>query len=162
MLANAASITRRPWLFFSLEMGREQLVQRILCRQAQSICICSAPGVCAKDFQAVDSRGPSARPRFTSMIHPSLNILELRAKCRRLKAQQGLDMVHGGLPPAYAGRGTPGKPPAGNLQISRGLKGLAKELEIPGRRPVQLSRAGDLEISCWRFSWRPTPCISWR
>ena len=76
---------------------------------------------------------------------PGINIFELRAKCRRLKAQHGIDMIiidYLQLMTAGASEGKGG----GNREqeistISRALKGLAKELNVPVIALSQLSRA---------------------
>jgi replicative DNA helicase len=71
-----------------------------------------------------------------------ISLLEMRAKCRRLKAEHGLDMVVVDYLQLMSG----GKARYENRQqeissISRGLKGLAKELDIPVVALSQLSRA---------------------
>jgi len=66
MLANAAIDYRRPWLSFSLEMGREQLVQRSCCRQAQvNMHLLRTGRLPQRDFPKLSiAVGPSARPRL--------------------------------------------------------------------------------------------------
>ena len=143
MLANAAIDYKKTVAFFSLEMGREQLVQRILCRQAQvNMHLLRTGRLPQRDFPKLSiAVGPISEAKVYIDDHPSLNILELRAKCRRLKAQQGLDMVMVDYLQLMAGVGRQENRQQEISQISRGLKGLAKELEIPVLALSQLSRA---------------------
>jgi replicative DNA helicase len=143
MLANAAIDHRKTVAFFSLEMGREQLVQRILCRQAQvNMHLLRTGRLPQRDFPRLSiAVGPISEAKVFIDDHPSLNILELRAKCRRLKAQQGLDMVMVDYLQLMQGVGRQENRQQEISQISRGLKGLAKELEIPVVALSQLSRS---------------------
>ncbi len=143
MLANAAIDYKKTIAFFSLEMGREQLVQRILCRQAQvNMHLLRTGRLPQRDFPKLSiAVGPISEAKVYIDDHPSLNILELRAKCRRLKAQQGLDMVMVDYLQLMQGAGRQENRQQEISQISRGLKGLAKELEIPVLALSQLSRA---------------------
>lgn len=143
MLANAAIDYKKTVAFFSLEMGREQLVQRILCRQAQvNMHLLRTGRLPQRDFPKLSiAVGPISEAKVYIDDHPSLNILELRAKCRRLKAQQGLDMVMVDYLQLMQGVGRQENRQQEISQISRGLKGLAKELEIPVLALSQLSRA---------------------
>jgi replicative DNA helicase len=143
MLANAAIDYKKTVAFFSLEMGREQLVQRILCRQAQvNMHLLRTGRLPQRDFPKLSiAVGPISEAKVYIDDHPSLNILELRAKCRRLKAQQGLDMVMVDYLQLMQGAGRQENRQQEISQISRGLKGLAKELEIPVLALSQLSRA---------------------
>lgn len=143
MLANAAIDHKKTMAFFSLEMGREQLVQRILCRQAQvNMHLLRTGRLPQRDFPKLSiAVGPISEAKVFIDDHPNLNILELRAKCRRLKAQQGLDMVMVDYLQLMQGVGRQENRQQEISQISRGLKGLAKELEIPVLALSQLSRA---------------------
>ncbi len=143
MLANAAIDYKKTVAFFSLEMGREQLVQRILCRQAQvNMHLLRTGRLPQRDFPRLSiAVGPISEAKVFIDDHPSLNILELRAKCRRLKAQQGLDMIMVDYLQLMQGAGRQENRQQEISQISRGLKGLAKELEIPVVALSQLSRA---------------------
>lgn len=143
MLANAAIDYRRTVAFFSLEMGREQLVQRILCSQAKVNMHQLRTGkLSPRDFPKLSlAVGPISEAKIFIDDHPSLNILELRAKCRRLKAQHGLDLVMVDYLQLMQGVGRVENRQQEISQISRGLKALAKELEIPVLALSQLSRA---------------------
>jgi replicative DNA helicase len=143
MLANAAIDYRRTVAFFSLEMGREQLVQRVLCSQAKvNMHLLRTGKLSQRDYPKLSlAVGPISESKIFIDDHPSLNILELRAKCRRLKAQHGLDMVMVDYLQLMNGVGKVENRQQEISQISRGLKGLAKELEIPVIALSQLSRA---------------------
>jgi replicative DNA helicase len=143
MLANAAIDYKKTVAFFSLEMGREQLVQRILCRQAQvNMHMLRTGRLPQRDFPKLGlASGPISESKIFIDDHPALNILELRAKCRRLKAQHGLDMVMVDYLQLMQGAGRQENRQQEISQISRGLKGLAKELAIPVVALSQLSRA---------------------
>jgi len=143
ILAHAAIDHRKTVAFFSLEMGREQLVQRVLCRQAQvNMHLLRTGKLSQRDYPKLSlAVGPISDSKIFIDDHPSLNILELRAKCRRLKAQQGLDMVMVDYLQLMQGAGRMENRQQEISQISRGLKALAKELEIPVMALSQLSRA---------------------
>ncbi len=143
ILAHAAIDYRKTVAFFSLEMGREQLVQRVLCRQAQvNMHLLRTGKLSQRDYPKLSlAVGPISDSKIFIDDHPSLNILELRAKCRRLKAQQGLDMVMVDYLQLMQGAGRMENRQQEISQISRGLKALAKELEIPVMALSQLSRA---------------------
>jgi len=143
ILAHAAIDHRKTLAFFSLEMGREQLVQRVLCRQAQvNMHLLRTGRLSQRDYPKLSlAVGPISDSKIFIDDHPSLNILELRAKCRRLKAQQSLDMVIVDYLQLMQGAGRLENRQQEISQISRGLKALAKELEIPVMALSQLSRA---------------------
>ena len=74
---------------------------------------------------------------------PALSILELRAKCRRLKAQHNIELIvidYLQLMSAETGRGGGGNREQEIAMISRSLKSLAKELDVPVIALSQLSR----------------------
>src|SRR5205823_6912341 len=116
---------------------------RILCRQAQvNMHLLRTGRLPQRDFPRLSiAVGPISEAKVFIDDHPSLNILELRAKCRRLKAQQGLDMIMVDYLQLMQGAGRQENRQQEISQISRGLKGLAKELEIPVIALSQLSRA---------------------
>jgi replicative DNA helicase len=74
--------------------------------------------------------GPISESRIFIDDHPSLNILELRAKCRRLKAQHGLDMVMVDYLQLMLAPRKDGNRVQEVSDISRGLKALGKEIKI--------------------------------
>lgn len=127
---------------FSLEMSREQLVMRLLCGEARVDMHRLRSGfVSEKDWskliQAV-SRLSSARIFVDDS--PSLTVIEMRAKARRLKLEHGLDLLIVDYLQLMQGRGRFENRNQEISSISRALKGLAKELSIPVVALSQLSR----------------------
>ncbi|MEE9180793.1 MAG: replicative DNA helicase [Vicinamibacteria bacterium] len=128
---------------FSLEMSKEQLVMRMLCSEARVDMHRLRAGFFsekdwAKLIQAV-SRLSSARVFIDDS--PSLSVLEMRAKARRLKLEHGLDLLIVDYLQLMQGRGRFENRTQEISGISRALKGLAKELNIPVVALSQLSRA---------------------
>jgi replicative DNA helicase len=143
MLANSAIIHGKSMAFFSLEMGREQLAQRILCREAKvNMHLLRTGKLAQRDYPKLSlAVGPISESKIWIDDNPNLNILELRAKCRRLKSQHGLDMVLIDYLQLMSGAGKVENRQQEISQISRGLKALAKELEIPVMALSQLNRS---------------------
>jgi len=127
---------------FSLEMSKEQLVMRMLCSEARVDMHRLRSGFFsekdwAKLIQAV-SRLSSARVFIDDSA--SLSVLEMRAKARRLKLEHGLDLLIVDYLQLMQGRGRFENRTQEISGISRALKGLAKELNIPVVALSQLSR----------------------
>lgn len=128
---------------FSLEMSKQQLMLRMLSGVALVDSHKIRTGYIASDdlqqlFAALDR--VAAAPIFID-DSSSLTLMEMRAKCRRLKAQHGLRLVivdYLGLITAMGKIENRTQEVAG---ISRGLKAMAKELEVPVIALCQLSRA---------------------
>jgi replicative DNA helicase len=129
--------------FFSMEMSRDQLVLRMLSQEA----LIDAHKVRTGYISHVDLVQLMASLDTLCMAplfiddSASLSIMEMRAKCRRLQAEHGLGLVivdYLGLMSSY---GKAENRTQEVSQISRGLKALAKELNIPVVALAQLSRA---------------------
>jgi replicative DNA helicase len=131
---------------FSLEMSAEQLVSRLLCSEARVDAHRLRTGYLNREEWArlADALRRLCDTKIFIDDTPGISVLEMRAKCRRLKAEHGLDMLVIDYLQLAAGR-------AGRFesrqqevsQISRDLKGLAKELDIPVVALSQLSRKPD-------------------
>ena len=131
--------------FFSLEMSREQLATRILAEQTRIPSDRIRRGMVAADKFSdlvMASRELQRLPMFIDDT-PALSISAMRTRARRLKRQHGLDMIVIDYLQLIA-------PSAGSRhdnrvqelsEITRGLKTLAKELEVPVLALSQLSRA---------------------
>jgi replicative DNA helicase len=144
-LAHNAAKAGFPVAIFSLEMANLQLVQRLLSLEGNIEGGRMRDGkLSSEDWDKL----PTAIDRLSRLpIYiddtPGINIFELRAKCRRLKAQHKIEMVIiDYLQLMTGGEATRG----GNREqeismISRSLKGLAKELNVPVLALSQLSRA---------------------
>jgi len=144
LAANSAINYGKKVAFFSLEMGGEQLVQRILCSQAQiDQSLLRSGRIPANEFHKIPM---AAQPIMNSHLfiddQPDLSITQLRSKCRSLKRKNGLDLVI----VDYLQLMDTGKEENRAVAIgavSRGLKILAKELKIPVISLAQLSRKAE-------------------
>ncbi|WP_241685075.1 replicative DNA helicase [Cyclobacterium xiamenense] len=146
VLRNAAVDHNRPVAIFSLEMSSLQLVNRLISSEAELDSEKIKKGNLA-DYewqQLIHKTGKlTAAPLFVDDT-PALSILELRAKCRRLKAQNDVQLIVVDYLQLMSGdsKGNHG----GNREqeissISRALKKIAKELNVPVIALSQLSRA---------------------
>ena len=139
--------------FFSLEMSREQLVQRMLCSEADVDAQRLRAGGNNKDkdndnADLWNKLWVAADLLSNAQIFiddtPGLNIMEMRSKARRLQAEGGLDLIV--IDYLQLMQGTSGRNSSDNRQqevseISRGLKALARELNVPVLALSQLSRS---------------------
>lgn len=128
---------------FSLEMSAEQLVSRLLCSEARVDAHRLRTGYLNREEWA---RLADALRRLTeTQIYiddtAGVGVLEMRAKTRRLKAEHGLDLLIIDYLQLMAGRGRIESRQQEVSQISRDLKGLAKEIDVPVIALSQLSRA---------------------
>jgi len=128
---------------FSLEMSKEQLFMRMLTSEARVDAHKFRGGFLGEQDYA---RLVSAFARLHDAKvfiddSPSIGILEMRAKARRLKMEHGLDMLVIDYLQLMQGRGKFDNRQQELASISRSLKILAKELEIPIIALSQLSRA---------------------
>ena len=128
---------------FSLEMSKEQLFMRMLTTEAAVDSHKFRGGFLGqRDYDALASaltRLEGARVFIDDS--PSIGVLEMRAKARRLKAEHGLDLVVIDYLQLMTGRGRFDNRTQELASISRSLKGLAKELDVPVLALSQLSRA---------------------
>jgi len=145
MARNAAVDFARPIAIFSLEMASVQLVNRLIASEAEISAEKLKKGQLEEyEFQQLNTKinKLADAPLFIDDT-PALTIFELRAKARRLKQQHDIGMIIVDyLQLMQAG----GESKGGNREqeistISRSLKSLAKELEIPVLALSQLSRA---------------------
>lgn len=130
--------------FFSLEMSAQSLVQRLLTMEGRINAQTARTG--RLDDEEFKRLIDAAGRLFTANIFiddtPGLSILELRTKCRRLKSEHDIGLVI----VDYLQLMTSGSNDHGNREqeiasISRGLKALAKDLDVPVIALSQLSRA---------------------
>jgi replicative DNA helicase len=142
---NAAIEDRKVVGVFSLEMSREALVQRLLCSQARVDAHKFRTGTLFTDdwrkiARALGDLGDA--PIFIDDT-PGISLSEMRAKARRLKqAQSGLDLIIVDYLQLMSGGGKRFENRTQEVSaISRGLKALAKELQVPVIALSQLSRA---------------------
>ena len=128
---------------FSLEMSKEQLVQRMLCSQARVDAHKVRSGFLAPaDWPKLTAAaGRLSESKIFIDDTPAISVLELRAKARRLKANQGIELII--LDYLQLMRSTVQSESRQQeiSEISRSLKALARELSIPVIALSQLSRA---------------------
>jgi replicative DNA helicase len=130
---------------FSLEMSSRELMLRMLCSEARVDSHRMRTGFLSKEDLGKISKavGELSQARMFIDDTSSISIIELRSKARRLKAEHGLDLIVLDYLQLMTGRD---KDRYENRNqevsaISRALKGLAKELDIPVVAVSQLSRA---------------------
>ena len=133
---------QQPVVVFSLEMAKEELARRLLCSEARVDGGRMRTGMLSRDDW---TRLTSTAGTLTNMPlyiddTPALSIMELRGKARRLKAEHGLGLiVVDYLQLMRAGAKVESREKEIS-EISRSLKGLSKELEIPVMALSQLNR----------------------
>ena len=143
---NAAVDHGVPCAVFSLEMANVQLVNRLICAEAE------LESDKIRKGNLSDHEWVQLHTRIKKLTEapifiddtPALSILDLRAKCRRLKTQHDIQMVVIDYLQLMTGGGS--NKGGGNREqeiaaISRALKGIAKELSVPVIALAQLSRA---------------------
>ncbi len=142
--SHAALASGKSVGIFSLEMVGDQLLLRILCAEARIDAHKLRTGYLAKDdwTKLATKLGElSTAPIFVDDT-AGISLLEMRAKARRLKVERGLDLlIVDYLQLISGGRGRFENRQQEISSISRGLKALAKELDIPVIAISQLSRA---------------------
>ena len=139
---NAAVDSQKKVAVFSLEMTTRSLVMRMLSSEAQVDFTAFRSGLISTDAHSrlMAAAGRLSDAKLWIDDSGSATILEMRAKCRRLKSQHGLDLVIVDyLQLARGDRHTQSREQEIS-EISRGLKGLAKELDIPVMALSQLNR----------------------
>ena len=142
---NAAQEFQKPVAFFSLEMSALQLAQRVIAMEAE------ISGMKMRNGQLEDYEWEQLNAALERVSEvpifiddtPGINIFELRAKARRLKMQHDIDLIVIDYLQLMSGGSDNQR---GNREqevsaISRALKGLAKELDVPVIALSQLSRA---------------------
>ena len=142
---NAAIDHKKPVAIFSLEMSSTQLVQRMISMETHIPSDKIRRGNLEDyEYQILTSKIDSLKNASLFIDDtPAINVFELRSKCRRLKQQHDIQMVIIDYLQLMSGT-SDGK--SGNREqeispISRALKSMAKELELPVIALSQLSRA---------------------
>lgn len=141
---NAAVKTKLPVGIFSLEMSRDQIVDRIIASEAQ-VALWELRSGRIKDeiefemIQAALDRLAQA-PIYIDDT-PSANIIQLRSMARRLQIEHGLGLLVVDYLQLIQPRNHTDNMVAAMTEVSRGLKALARELEVPVLAAAQLSRA---------------------
>lgn len=140
---NVATKTEENVAIFSLEMGAEQLVMRMLCAEgninAQNL---RTGSLTDEDWRKLTmAMGSLSNAGIYIDDTPGVRIGEIRSKCRRLKQEQGLGMILIDYLQLIQGNGRSGENRQQEVsEISRSLKALARELQVPVIALSQLSR----------------------
>lgn len=132
-----------PVAIFSLEMSKDQVAQRMLCSEARIDAGRVRKGFLAeRDWpQLAHAAGKLAEAPIFIDDTPSISVLELRAKARRLKAEKSLGLVIIDYLQLMKGYGRSENRQQEISEISRSLKAMARELNVPVIAVSQLSRA---------------------
>jgi replicative DNA helicase len=134
---------RMKLLILSMEMSAQQLVQRLLSSEGRVDSLSLRTGrLQAQDWHRLTSAAGrlSEAPIFID-DSPGLTVLEVRAKARRMKSEHGLDLIVIDYLQLMRGRSSLDNRQQEISEISRSLKALAKELNVPVVALSQLSRA---------------------
>ena len=143
---NAAVRANVPVAIFSLEMSKEQLVNRILCSEAMVDSNKVRTGKLEEDdwTKLAGSIGPLSEAEIYIDDTPGISITEIRAKCRKLKLEKNIGMVVIDYLQLVQGTNKRGASREQEIsEISRSLKILAKEIGVPVIALSQLSRAAE-------------------
>ncbi|HXL01669.1 MAG TPA: replicative DNA helicase [Candidatus Atribacteria bacterium] len=132
-----------PVAIFSLEMSKDQIAQRMLCSEARIDAAKVRKGFIAEREwpELARAAGRLAEANIFIDDTPSISVLELRAKSRRLKAEKDLGLVIVDYLQLMRGYGRPENRQQEISEISRSLKAMARELNVPVIAVSQLSRA---------------------
>jgi replicative DNA helicase len=159
-IAESAAMPKKgdpvPVLVFSLEMSSSQLALRMLCSRSRVNMKLLRDGLVGRDGREVNALGQAAEEfkRAPILIDDSSNltIMELRAKARRIHARKKLGMVI--VDYLQLLNGTDPRAPREQqvAEVSRGLKALAKELDVPVLVLSQLNRSSEKENRTPRLS----------
>jgi replicative DNA helicase len=141
--AHAATVTKKVVAIFSLEMSKESLLIRLLCSEGRIDSHKLRTGFASKEDWAkmTAALGRLAEAPLFIEDTPALSIMQIRAKARRLKAERGLDLLIVDYLQLVTGHQRFENRTQEVSFISRGLKSIAKELNVPVIALSQLSRA---------------------
>ena len=139
---HAAMNMTKPVLLFSLEMSHLELTQRLLCSEAR------VDSTRMRNGRLLDSDWPKISDAIGRLgdapifidDNPNVTVMDIRAKARRLMARQGLGLVVIDYLQLMTGRSRAESRQVEVSEISRGLKILARELNVPVVALSQLSR----------------------
>jgi replicative DNA helicase len=142
IVTHAAITTGKPVLLFSLEMSHLELTQRILCAEAR------VDATRMRNGRLLDSDWPKVSDAIGRLgdapifidDNPNVTVMDIRAKARRLMAREGLGLVVVDYLQLMTGRSRAESRQVEVSEISRGLKILARELNVPVVALSQLSR----------------------
>lgn len=143
---HAAVSNNVPVVIFNLEMSKEQLVNRILCSEAMVDSNKIRTGKIDDNewIKLANASGRLAEAPIYIDDTPGISITEIRAKCRKLKLEKGIGLVIIDYLQLVTGSGKKNSSREQEIsEISRSLKILAKELDVPVVALSQLSRSAE-------------------
>ncbi len=131
---------------FSLEMSKEQLTQRLLCAEALIDSHRLRIGDINEDewIKLARAMGPLSEAPIFIDDTPAISITEMRAKCRRLKLEHNLGLIVIDYLQLMQGKSSSDNRQQEISEISRSLKALAREINVPVMALSQLSRAPEM------------------
>lgn len=145
-----------PVLIFSLEMSASQLALRMLCSRSRVNLKLLRDGLIGRDSAQINDLGRAAEEfkRAPILLDDSSNltIMELRAKARRLYARRKLGLIVVDYLQLLSGTDPRAPREQQVAEVSRGLKALAKELDLPVIVLSQLNRSSEKENRTPRLS----------
>ncbi len=143
---NIAKSTEKSVMIFSLEMSKAQLVQRMLSSESNvGLSKIRNGNLSSDDWEKLaNATAPISKSNIYIDDTPAITVMEMRAKCRRLKMEKGLGLVLVDYLQLMSSGGKSESRQQEISNISRGLKGLARELDCPVIALSQLSRAPEL------------------
>lgn len=144
LATNAAVRYNTPVAIFSLEMSKEQMTNRILCSEAMVDSNKVRTGkVEDDDWQKLaEASGNLSQAQIFIDDTPGISVMEIRAKCRKLKLERDIGMVVIDYIQLVQGTNKRGGSREQEIsEISRSLKILAKEINVPVIALSQLSRS---------------------
>lgn len=143
---NAAKASQKPVAFFSIEMAKDQVVDRIIAAESGVSLWKLRTGRVNEDVEYQMIQGALDRLTNTHIFiddTPSPNILQMRSMARRLQVEHGLGLVVVDYLQLVMPRTRSDNVVQQVTEISRGLKALARELDVPVLALSQLSREVD-------------------
>ncbi len=143
ILQYIATKGQKTCAMFSLEMGKDQLLRRMVCSESLVDSKKLSSGrLEEKDWEklAMGSR-VMAKANIYIDDTASISLAEMRSKCRKLKMEHGLDLIVIDYLQLMTGSGKTNSREQEISEISRGLKALAREMDAPVIALSQLSRA---------------------
>ena len=143
LATNAALRGNAPVAIFSLEMSKDQLVNRILCSEAMVDSNKVRTGRLGEDdwVKLAGAIGPLSEAEIYIDDTPGISVTEIRTKCRKLSIDKGIGLVVIDYLQLVQGSKRAGSREQEIAEISRSLKILAKEINVPVIALSQLSRA---------------------
>lgn len=145
-----------PTLIFSLEMSSSQLALRMLCARSRVNMKLLRDGLVSRDGHEVNALGQAAEEFKKTPIlvddSSNLTIMEMRAKARRIYARKKLGLIIVDYLQLVSGTDSRAPREQQVAEVSRGLKAMAKELDLPVIVLSQLNRSSEKENRTPRLS----------